>query len=145
MGKRPNTIGQRDNLQQKHPMAYAEGYQAHLVQPVTTYSEDFVATFAYLKVKGFTSPGQTEFMRVASQAFPEDRRFGFQTVRANRAAGVTCRTWVLAILGHLKNLRYLNRTETSEWFEHQVKTISMEIESNSALQGGLNKSYHGAI
>ncbi|KAI0061462.1 hypothetical protein BV25DRAFT_1857368 [Artomyces pyxidatus] len=127
-------------IQSRDPTSYAEGYISTVVEPVTTYSKNFQATFAYCKVNGFTFPGQAAFKAVASQAFPEDRRLGFPTMRANRAAGLTCRTWVMAILGHLQTLGYLQRVETAEWFEAKVKEISVSIETGVAASGGLQKS-----
>lgn len=124
---------------------YAEAYQARVVNPVRTYSTNFVATFAYLKVRGFVFPSEEFFAEVARNAFPEDRRLGFKTVKENRWAGLTCRTWVLSILSHYKKLNYLKRDETMEWFEEQVTKISAEMEERGMNEGGLRKSFFGEI
>jgi hypothetical protein len=123
---------------------YAEAYRSHIEERVSTYS-NFVATFAYLKVRGFVSPGNEAFAETARNAFAENVRHGFKTVRENRCANLTCRTWVLSILEHLKALGCLKRNETREWFEEQVEEVSTEIEERSSTDGGLTKSFVGEI
>ena len=123
---------------------YVESYQTHVVNPVSTYSTNFVATFAYLKVCKFVSPGGEAFAELARKAFPEDKRLGFKTIKENCRANLTCRTWVLSILSQLKKSGYLKHEETEEWFEEQVKNISIGIEECS-VEGGLEKSFVGKI
>ena len=122
---------------------YPKSYQTCIVNPVSTHSTNFVATFAYLKVCGFVSPGGEAFAELAGKAFPEDMRLGFKTVGDNRR--LTCRTWIMTILSQLKKLGYLKREETEEWFEEQVKKCSIDIEKCSAVEGGLQKSFVGEI
>jgi hypothetical protein len=117
---------------------FPKSYQTCVVNPVSTYSTNSVATFAYLKVCGFVSPGGEAFTELAGKAFTED--IGFKTVRDIR---FTCRTWILTILCQLKKLGYLKREETEEWFEEQVKKCSIVIEERS--EGGLQKSFVGEI
>ncbi|KAI0061478.1 hypothetical protein BV25DRAFT_762446 [Artomyces pyxidatus] len=119
---------------------YCEGYLSSIVDPVTTYSSNFQGTFAFFKVRGFRFSGQQAFARVASQAFSEDRWLGFASVKKNRDAGLSCRTWVMSILGRLKTEGYLEREETPEWFEEQVKRASIAAEDAVMRAGGLEKS-----
>ncbi|KAI0061464.1 hypothetical protein BV25DRAFT_759104 [Artomyces pyxidatus] len=119
---------------------YCEGYLSSIVDPVTTYSPNFQGTFAFFKVRGFKFSGQQAFAEVASQAFPEGQWLGFASVKKNRDAGLSCRTWVMAILGQLEAKGYLGRAETPEWFEEQVKRASMAAEDAAMRAGGLEKS-----
>jgi hypothetical protein len=125
---------------------YAESYQYRVIDPVATYSNTGVATFVYLKVRGFTSPGATIFREVASTAFPEEIRFGFGSVRDNRQANLSCRTWVMRVLDRLINLGYIRNNSPLKWIEQETRRISMVIETHSAVTGlGVEVSYVGEI
>lgn len=114
------------------------------VEPTTTYSTDFAITFAYLKVKGFVSPGLEAFKKIALEAFPEDQRLGYATLYENRAAGLTCRTWILHILSSIQEAGWLQRKETPRWFEEMVTSISVGLEEKVA-NGELTASRVAAI
>lgn len=127
-------------LEANHPSGKWEGVVIETVDQTTTYLKNYAVVFAYMKVKGFTSPGLEPFKKVALEAFPEDKRLGYATLQENRAAGLTCRTWVLYVLSHIQDAGWLQRKETPQWFEETVKSISVGLEQE-VERGELNASH----
>ncbi|KAG6812176.1 hypothetical protein H0H92_004044 [Tricholoma furcatifolium] len=114
---------------------YAEAYRVEVV-PIRTYSSDAVATFAYLKVLGFTPPEKHIFDEAVTMAFPKPYRMGLGTVKDNRQANLTCRTWLFGVLRELANRGCLERSETLEALEQKVTEISTKLENESVNTGG---------
>lgn len=114
------------------------------VHPVTTYTKDYIMMFAYLKVEGFDSPGLEPVKAVALEAFPEDKRLGYADWQENRAAGLSCRTWVRCVMEIMQTKGWLRRSESPQWFEDKVKEISMDLEEKVA-RNELDASFVGTI
>ncbi|PFH47900.1 hypothetical protein AMATHDRAFT_66589 [Amanita thiersii Skay4041] len=102
-----------------------ESYQVNVVDPVTTYPADNVI-LAYLKVGGCTPPDDIDVMkRICASVFPGGTK---PTVKENREAAMTCRTWLLQVLQVLQTEGYLVRENGTAGIEETVKKISQSQE-----------------
>lgn len=116
-----------------------EGLKVGSVNPVTTYSRAYTLTLGFFKVDGYRPIGSDDMLEITKTAFPEQYQFGFSSIRENRRHGLSCRTWVLAVLGKLHGLGYLRRQEGPQYFEDAIKNYSAELEQQVA-QGFLEQS-----
>jgi hypothetical protein len=105
-----------------------EKYRSKHINPVTTYSTNN-AVLVYLKVRGCSPPDAEKMKEICASVFPGGSK---PTVKANRQAGMTCRTWLLQVLKILVTEGFLVRQNGYEGIEQTVKKISEEQESKLA-------------
>ncbi|KAF8521095.1 hypothetical protein BU17DRAFT_46022, partial [Hysterangium stoloniferum] len=84
---------------------------------------------AYLKVMGCLPPDAEKMKEICTSIFPGGSK---PSVKENRQAGMTCRTWLLQVLKILEAEGFLVRQNGIEGIEKTVKMISEEQESKSA-------------
>jgi hypothetical protein len=111
-----------------------EEYKSELVHPVRTYTENYNMVLAYLRVRGCTPPpdsdgGTTAMERICRSIFPDGSK---PSVMENRAAGMSCRTWLLKVLKELEVAGFLVRENGIDGIEDGVKGISAREELKSA-------------
>ncbi|KAF8999264.1 hypothetical protein BDQ17DRAFT_1361059 [Cyathus striatus] len=83
----------------------------------STYSKGNTATFAFFKIDGYEGVEWSTLWDCATTVFPEHLREGFPTVKQNRQAGISCRTWALGFLRRLIEAGILHRSieEIPDW------------------------------
>ncbi|THH14736.1 hypothetical protein EW146_g5639 [Bondarzewia mesenterica] len=101
----------------------AEAYHMHNIAGGVSKLRN-APVLGYFKVDGYVSIDLPLFIRLCQSAFPSR----YPTISQNRAHGLSCRTWVTAILTILKKQGHLNRRDTPEEIEHLVKTRSAECD-----------------
>jgi hypothetical protein len=100
-----------------------EQYKSNLIDPVTTYTTNS-AVLAYLKIGECLPPDAEKMKEICASVLPGSKL----TVKENRQAGITCRTWLLQVLTILEAKGFLVRPNGCEGIEQAVKKISEEQE-----------------
>lgn len=104
---------------------YAEAYGSQVITPATRTGNS--AVLGYYKLDGYAPC--PDFVHVCRTVFTSHA-----TVDQNRAAGLTCRTWILEVLkGLYIKGAFPNRKETPIEFidglERQIKTMSTQADN----------------
>jgi hypothetical protein len=101
-----------------------EKHRSKVINPTRTYSTNN-AVLAYLKVSSCSPPDTNKMEEICESVFPGGSK---PTVRENRAAGMTCRTWLLRVLKILNEEGFIARENGIEGIEDEVREISAQEE-----------------
>jgi len=117
-----------------------EKYRSRAIDPTKTYSSNN-AVLVYLKVGGCSPPDANRMGEICRSVFPGGSK---PSVRENREAGMSCRTWLLQVLEVLIEEGFVVRENGIEGIEDKVREISAEQEQNLA-EGSFNFSFVGEV
>lgn len=102
---------------------YAESYRMQDLAAGTNKLRN-APVLGYFKVEGYAAVDLSIFAHICQDTFPS----GWTTVQQNRARGLSCRTWVVAVLAGMKAQRLLSRRDSAEDIERAIKTRSAEFD-----------------
>jgi hypothetical protein len=117
-----------------------EKYRTKVIDPTKTYSSNN-AVLVYLKVGGCSPPDANRMEEFCRSVFPGGSK---PTVKENRQAGMTCRTWLLQVLKVLIEEGFVVRENGIEGIEDKVREISAAQEQKLA-EGSFNFSFVGEV
>lgn len=117
-----------------------EKYRCKKIDPTKTYSTNN-AVLVYLKVGGCSPPDANKMDEICRSVFPGGSK---PTVRENREAGMTCRTWLLQVLEVLYEEGFVVRENGIQGIEAKVRKISAENEQKLA-EGDFSISFVGEV
>ena len=136
-------VTDKDGKAKRHDWAQVglvEKYRSKVVDPARTYSTNN-AVLAYLKVSGCSPPDTHKMEEICQSVFPGGSK---PTVRENRAAGMTCRTWLLQVLKVLNEEGFIVRENGIEGIENKVREISAQQEQK-LTEGSFTISFVGEV
>ncbi|KAF5314279.1 hypothetical protein D9619_011842 [Psilocybe cf. subviscida] len=111
----------------------AEGLVITRVDPVSTYSQNFVITFAMTHVNGYIPPPAPFLEHLFANVFEEPYTLGYGSIQENRRNNLTCRTWAMTVYAKLVEAGYIGRTESRDDLEAFVKAKSIALEEKAAI------------